>query len=73
MTLDPSAAQDPLAGGTLTLDGHVFTVPRNLLATLPSITVAWPELFDPTTGLANLPGNVTWEAHVSFTVPNSRS
>lgn len=65
MTLDQTAAGDPLAGGTMTLDGFLITVPRNLLVTLPSITVAWSELFTAPGGLADLPGSVTWEAHVS--------
>jgi hypothetical protein len=58
-------AGGPLAGGSITVDGMVITVPANLLATLPSITVAWPELF--TGDTANLPGSVSWEAHVSCT------
>ena len=59
MTVD---AGGPLAGGTITVDGNVITVPENLLATLPSITVAWPELFSG--GAADLPGG-NYEAHVS--------
>ncbi|KAH9207642.1 hypothetical protein DL95DRAFT_374068 [Leptodontidium sp. 2 PMI_412] len=57
-----STSTNPLRGGSITVDGNVITVPTNLLATLPAITVAWPELFD--NGVANLPGGVTWEAHV---------
>jgi hypothetical protein len=47
----------------------VITVPTNLLATLPAITVAWPELF--TNGAADLPGSVTWQAHVRLSTPSS--
>lgn len=56
---------DFLAGGTITIDGTEIIVPRNLLATLPSITVAWSELFE--NGVPNLPGisDTTWEATVS--------
>ncbi|KAH8650499.1 hypothetical protein BGZ60DRAFT_388908, partial [Tricladium varicosporioides] len=60
MTLN--AAGGPLAGGTITVDGILFTVPQNTLATLPALAVAWGELF--TGGVANLPGGVSWEAHV---------
>ena len=57
-----------LAGGTITVDGIVVTVPQNLLATLPSITVAWGELFS--NGVPNLPGSedTTYEALVSLTL-----
>ncbi|RDW68550.1 hypothetical protein BP5796_09207 [Coleophoma crateriformis] len=58
ITLDPSG--DVLAGGTITVDGLLITVPKNLLVTLPSITVAWSELFK--NGVSNLPG--TFEAHI---------
>lgn len=55
-----------LAGGTITIDGIEIIVPQNLLATLPSITVAWSELFE--NGTPNLPGSAdtTWEALVSL-------
>jgi hypothetical protein len=59
MSLD---AGGPLAGGSITVDGQVYTVPQNLLVTLPSITVAWSELFN--NGIANLPGGISWEANV---------
>ncbi|KAJ7026500.1 hypothetical protein C8F04DRAFT_966333 [Mycena alexandri] len=54
----------PLAGGTITVDGMVITVPKNLLVTLPSISVAWPELFDGETPSLPLLGSVSWEATV---------
>ncbi|KAJ6523275.1 hypothetical protein DFH09DRAFT_938027 [Mycena vulgaris] len=62
MTLD--AGGDVLAGGTITVNGFVITVPKNLLVTLPSISVAWSELF--VGGKPNLPllGTVSWEATV---------
>lgn len=61
MSLD---AGGPLAGGTITVDGLVITVPKNLLVTLPSITVAWPEMFN--NGVANLPGSISFEANVNL-------
>ncbi|KAJ6529747.1 hypothetical protein B0H19DRAFT_1274139 [Mycena capillaripes] len=54
----------PLAGGTITVDGMVITVPKNLLVTLPSINVAWPELFDGETPSLPLLGSVSWEATI---------
>lgn len=60
MALD---AGGPLAGGSVNFDGQKIIVPKNLLATLPSITVAWGELFK--NGVANSPGGVSWEANVS--------
>ncbi|KAJ6562241.1 hypothetical protein B0H19DRAFT_1143919 [Mycena capillaripes] len=61
MTLDGT---DPLSGGTLTVNGFKVTIPKNTLATLPSITVAWSELF--VDGEPNLPllDTVSWEATV---------
>jgi hypothetical protein len=69
VNLQPSMALDvggPLAGGSIIVDGQKITVPKNLLATLPSITVAWGELFQ--NGVANLPGSISWEANVSLIV-----
>ncbi|KAJ7141308.1 hypothetical protein C8R44DRAFT_974860 [Mycena epipterygia] len=62
MTL--TAAAGPLAGGTLTVNGFNIVIPKNTLVTLPSITVAWSELF--VNGKPNLPllGSVSWEATV---------
>jgi hypothetical protein len=60
MTLN---AGGPLAGGSINVDGQRITVPNNLLATLPSIAVAWGELFK--NGVANLPGGISWEANAS--------
>ncbi len=61
MTLD-STTTNPLRGGTITVDGNLITVPTNLLAQTFALTSAWAEFF--TNGVVNLPGNVTWEAHV---------
>ncbi|KAJ7139026.1 hypothetical protein C8R44DRAFT_727142 [Mycena epipterygia] len=59
-----------LGGGTITVNGLTITVPKarcvqNLLVTLPSISAAWPELFD-YYGRPKLPllGSVSWEAMV---------
>lgn len=60
MFLDPGGA---LAGGSITVDGLVIVVPKNLLVTLPSITVARPEMFN--NEVANLPGGIPWDANVS--------
>ncbi|KAJ7230324.1 hypothetical protein GGX14DRAFT_343704 [Mycena pura] len=56
---------DPLTGGTITVNGFVVTVPKNLLVTLPSITCAWSEMFD-VHGTPQLPllGTVSWEATI---------
>jgi hypothetical protein len=87
MTLD--ATGGPLAGGTLTVNGFSITIPKvgisslfsfllsishqNTLVTLPSITVAWSEMF--INGQPNLPllGSVSWEATVIilFTSPSA--
>ncbi|KAJ7222483.1 hypothetical protein GGX14DRAFT_352823 [Mycena pura] len=63
MTLNNTV--DPLAGGTITVNGFLITVPKNLLVTLPSITCAWSEMFD-ATGAPQLPllGQVSWEATI---------
>ncbi|KAJ7101876.1 hypothetical protein C8R44DRAFT_641211 [Mycena epipterygia] len=62
MTLN--AGGDPLAGGTLSVNGFNIIIPKNTLVTLPSITVAWSELF--VNSQPNLPllGTVSWEATV---------
>jgi hypothetical protein len=59
-------ATDPLSGGTITVDGLTYVVPKNLLVTLPSIAVAWPELFNEDQS-PKLPlfGTVDWQATVS--------
>ncbi|KAJ7065868.1 hypothetical protein C8F01DRAFT_982946 [Mycena amicta] len=65
MTLNNTA--DPLAGGTITVNGFEITVPKNLIVTLPSIACAWSEMFDTTgSGSPYLPGLGTnsWEATV---------
>lgn len=52
-----------LKGGSINVDGLAVTVPDNLLVTLPSITVAWSELFNG--GTPNLPGSLNnWQAEV---------
>ncbi|KAF7297085.1 hypothetical protein MIND_00941400 [Mycena indigotica] len=65
MTLDNS--EDPLAGGTITVNNFHIVIPTNLLLTLPSITCAWSEMFDET-GKPLLPlflsEGVAWEATV---------
>ncbi|KAJ7652402.1 hypothetical protein DFH06DRAFT_1418842 [Mycena polygramma] len=64
MTL--GSTTDPLSGGSITINGIPYTIPKNTLVTLPSITVAWSELFPG--GQPNLPlfqtSGVSWEATV---------
>ncbi|KAJ7026715.1 hypothetical protein C8F04DRAFT_966139 [Mycena alexandri] len=66
MTLDVDGGV--LAGGTITVNNIVVTVPKNLIVTLPSISVAWSELFtiDGNNATPNLPllGTVSWETTV---------
>ncbi|KAJ7155815.1 hypothetical protein C8R46DRAFT_910506, partial [Mycena filopes] len=59
-----NSTDGPLAGGTIKVNGFTITVPKNTLVTLPSITVAWSELFS--NGQPDLPlfGSVSWEATV---------
>lgn len=64
-SLSLDSGTDPLRGGSITVDGIKVIVPVNTLVTLPSITVAWPELF--VNGVADLPGGNTWQAHVCIT------
>ncbi|HET9594536.1 MAG TPA: hypothetical protein VFP65_03095 [Anaeromyxobacteraceae bacterium] len=37
---------DPLAGGTLTVNGELVIVPRNTIVLLPATAMTWKELFD---------------------------
>ncbi|ORY15696.1 hypothetical protein BCR34DRAFT_477573 [Clohesyomyces aquaticus] len=60
MTLD--AGDHPLRGGTITVDGITFIVPKNTLVTLPASLVAWPELFNG--GVPIMPGTQTYQATV---------
>ncbi|KAJ7184710.1 hypothetical protein C8R46DRAFT_1343732 [Mycena filopes] len=67
MTLD--LEDGVLAGGTITVNNFVVTVPKNLLVTLPSISVAWSEMFtinEDNSTTPNLPlfGAVSWEATI---------
>ncbi|KAJ7621999.1 hypothetical protein DFH06DRAFT_770088 [Mycena polygramma] len=62
--LSLDAGGDVFAGGTITVDGFKITVPKNTLVTLPSITVAWSELFQNNQPQLPLLGSVTWEATV---------
>ncbi|KAJ6524493.1 hypothetical protein B0H19DRAFT_972034 [Mycena capillaripes] len=67
MTLN--VADGPLAGGSMTVNGIKITVPKNTLLTLPSITVAWSEMFtvdanNNTTPNLPLFGSVSWETTV---------
>ena len=72
MTLD--AGSDPLRGGTMTVNGINIIIPAQSLITLPSITVAWPELFT-SSGAPSLPqlGTVSWAVNVRFFLPRIHS
>ncbi|KAJ7253428.1 hypothetical protein C8J57DRAFT_624565 [Mycena rebaudengoi] len=63
-SLTLNATGGVLAGGTITVDGALITVPENLLVTLPSITVAWSELFEGGVPALPLLGSVSWQATV---------
>jgi hypothetical protein len=67
---------DPLAGGTLTVQGQQVTIPRNTVVLLPATALTWQELFalapppygPAQTGLAlgDLPAPTTsWQVHVT--------
>ncbi|HEX6829369.1 MAG TPA: hypothetical protein VF104_10365, partial [Burkholderiales bacterium] len=75
-TLDPACTTGALCGGTLTVNGHVVTVPANTIVILPANALTWQELFAeapaPYTGaatgmaLADLPAPLTtYEVHVT--------
>ncbi|KAJ6463349.1 hypothetical protein C8R45DRAFT_840993 [Mycena sanguinolenta] len=64
-----NVADGVLGGGTITVNGLEVVVPKNTLITLPSITVAWSEMFvvdDTGNATPQLPlfGTVSWEANV---------
>jgi hypothetical protein len=42
-TLNPGG--DALTGGTLTVNGHVITVPRNTILQMPAFALTWQQLF----------------------------
>lgn len=44
-TLDPTCAASTLCGGTLKVNGHVVTVPKNTIVILPANALTWQELF----------------------------
>lgn len=63
ISLSLDAGSNPIRGGSITIDGFKIVIPAHTLVTLPSILVAWPELF--VGGVADLPsGGPTWQAHV---------
>ncbi|KAJ7671461.1 hypothetical protein DFH06DRAFT_1366430 [Mycena polygramma] len=53
-----------LAGGSITVNGLPIVIPQNTLVTLPSVTVAWSEMFTGTTPQLPMFGSVSWEATV---------
>ncbi|KAJ6487174.1 hypothetical protein C8R47DRAFT_979315 [Mycena vitilis] len=63
-SLSLDAGGGVLAGGVITVNNFKITVPKNTLVTLPSITVAWSELFENNQPQLPLLGSVTWEATV---------
>jgi hypothetical protein len=74
-TLDPSCAASAHCGGTLKVNGHIVTVPKETIVILPANALTWQELFAqapaPYTGvatgmaIADLPAPLTtYEVHV---------
>lgn len=61
LTLKPTGRV--LAGDSIVVDGVPYTVPQNLLATLPAIALVWSELFFKN-GTASLPGGISCEVNV---------
>jgi hypothetical protein len=70
-----NAAGDPLSGGTLTVNGHVVTVPSQTIVIMPATALSWSEMFSlspaPYTGVAtgmaaaDVPAPMsTYEVHV---------
>lgn len=63
-TLDPSCAANPHCGGTLKVNGHIVTVPKETIVIFPASALTWREVFaqaplpyglstlPPTTGMA---------------------
>jgi hypothetical protein len=44
-TLDPACAADPHCGGTITLQGHKITIPKETIVLYPANASTWQELF----------------------------
>jgi len=78
-TLDPTCAASAHCGGTLTVNGHKVTIPRETIVILPANALTWQELFaqapapyglataPPSTGFAmtDVPAPLTtYEVHV---------
>jgi hypothetical protein len=59
MTLNPGG--DPLAGGSMTVDGIPMAIPKNTIVTMPATAVAYSELFNG--GTSAIPNG--YMAHVS--------
>lgn len=74
-SLDPTCAADPHCGGSIKVNGHVITIPKETVVMLPANALTWQELFAqapaPYTGaatgmaLADSPAPLaTYEIHV---------
>src|SRR4051794_8594922 len=78
-TLDATCQADAHCGGTLTVNGHLVTIPKETVVELPANALTWQEIFaqapapygfasaTPSTGLAmsDLPTPLTqYEVHV---------
>ncbi|MFL5416171.1 MAG: hypothetical protein ACJ78Y_09250, partial [Myxococcales bacterium] len=79
-TLDPACTADPHCGGTISVQGHVIVVPKEMVVMFPANALSWQELFaqaplpyglagalGPSSGLAaaDVPAPLTsYEAHV---------
>ncbi|HSB79019.1 MAG TPA: hypothetical protein VLM91_09535, partial [Candidatus Methylomirabilis sp.] len=44
-TLDSTCATDPLCGGTITVNNHVITVPKNTILQMPALALTWQQVF----------------------------
>ncbi len=64
-TLDPTCSAVATCGGTLKVNGHLVTVPKNIIVMLPANQLTWQELFRLAPAPFGIPGN----PNVGSTVP----
>src|ERR1700750_1200285 len=43
--LDPACTADPHCGGTITVQGHVIVVPKEIVVMFPANALTWQEMF----------------------------
>lgn len=61
-----NTASDPLSGGTLTVNGHVVTVPANTIVVFPANQLTWQEVFAQAPAPWGIPGTATPGGGVAF-------